>query len=66
MVRKITTIGTLGHIRNTIGKAMTQKFLNDLTRTIPGAAIEVHKEYGAGLLESIYEKCLVHLLRMNH
>ena len=42
---------------------MTQKFLNDLTHDIIGAAIEVHKELGPGLLESIYEKCLSHVLR---
>jgi GxxExxY protein len=41
---------------------MTQKYLNDLTYNIIGAAIEVHKELGPGLLESIYEKCLTHLL----
>jgi GxxExxY protein len=41
---------------------MTQKYLNDLTYNIIGAAIEVHKELGPGLLESIYEKCLAHLL----
>jgi len=41
---------------------MTQKYLNDLTYNIIGAAIEVHKELGPGLLESIYEKCLGHLL----
>lgn len=41
---------------------MTQKYLNELTRTIIGAAIEVHKELGPGLLESIYEKCLAHVL----
>ncbi len=44
---------------------MTQKFLNDLTRAIIGAAIEVHKELGPGLLESIYEKCLSHVLKEN-
>jgi GxxExxY protein len=42
---------------------MTQKYLNELTHTIIGAAIEVHKELGPGLLESIYEKCLAHLLK---
>lgn len=42
---------------------MTQKFLNDLTHAIIGAAIEVHKELGPGLLESIYEKCLSHVLK---
>ena len=31
---------------------------NALTRQIIGAAIEVHKELGPGLLESIYEYCL--------
>ncbi|MCX6229234.1 MAG: GxxExxY protein [Bacteroidia bacterium] len=41
---------------------MTQKYLNDLTHVILGAAIEVHKELGPGLLESIYERCLGHLL----
>ena len=42
---------------------MTQKYLNELTHTIIGAAIEVHKEIGPGLLESVYEKCLAHLLK---
>lgn len=31
---------------------------NDLTRNIIGAAIEVHKLLGPGLLESAYEECL--------
>ncbi len=42
---------------------MTQKYLNELTHIIIGAAIEVHKELGPGLLESVYEKCLAHLLK---
>jgi GxxExxY protein len=42
---------------------MTQDYLNKLTHTIIGAAIEVHKELGPGLLEGIYEKCLIHTLR---
>jgi GxxExxY protein len=37
---------------------MTKKYLNELTYKIIGAAIEVHKELGPGLLESIYHKCL--------
>lgn len=41
---------------------MTQKFYNDLTHSIVGAAIEVHEELGPGLLEGVYEKCMVHLL----
>ena len=37
---------------------MTKKFLNDLTYQIIGAAIEVHKALGPGLLESVYHKCM--------
>jgi GxxExxY protein len=36
----------------------------DLTEQIIGAAIEVHRHLGAGLLESAYRKCLVHELRL--
>jgi GxxExxY protein len=34
----------------------------DLTQSIIGAAIEVHKAMGAGLLESVYEECFCHEL----
>jgi len=34
----------------------------DLTRDIIGAAIEVHRELGPGLLESAYQTCLAHEL----
>jgi len=33
-----------------------------LSRRVIGAAIEVHRAMGPGLLESIYEQCLVHEL----
>jgi GxxExxY protein len=36
--------------------------INQLTEQIIGAAIEVHREKGPGLLESAYESCLAHEL----
>jgi GxxExxY protein len=38
--------------------------INDLSRKIIGAAIEVHKIPGPGLLESAYEECLCHELSL--
>ncbi|MCE7926355.1 MAG: GxxExxY protein [Haliscomenobacteraceae bacterium CHB4] len=37
---------------------ITKKQINDLSYRIMGAAIEVHKHLGPGLLESVYENCL--------
>lgn len=34
--------------------------LNELTAKITGAAMEVHRALGPGLLESAYENCLAH------
>ncbi len=34
--------------------------VNELTNEIIGAAIEVHRTLGPGLLESTYEGCLLH------
>jgi GxxExxY protein len=36
--------------------------LNKLTQRIIGAAIEVHRHLGPGLLESVYETCLAYEL----
>jgi GxxExxY protein len=38
--------------------------LNRITKEIIGAAIEVHKALGPGLLESAYEECLCHELSL--
>ena len=38
--------------------------MNTLTEKIIGAAIEVHRTIGPGLLESAYEECLAHELRL--
>lgn len=38
---------------------ITQKYINDIAYKIVGYAIEVHKQLGPGLLESVYEECLV-------
>jgi GxxExxY protein len=38
----------------------------DLTREIIGAAIEVHKALGPGLLEGVYEECLCHELTLRN
>ena len=38
--------------------------INQLTEQIIGAAIEVHRELGPGLLESAYQKALAHELTL--
>ena len=38
---------------------MTEKNYNELTYKIISACIEVHRELGPGLLESVYEVCLL-------
>jgi GxxExxY protein len=40
------------------------KKANELSHDVIGAAIEVHRLKGAGLIESIYEKCLMHELAL--
>jgi len=38
--------------------------VNEITERIIGAAIEVHRGLGPGLLESAYEECLCHDLQL--
>jgi GxxExxY protein len=42
----------------------TKKIVDDLTYQVVGAAIEVHKALGSGLLESIYHQCIKHELSL--
>lgn len=46
------------HRRDTENTETTEIELNGLTKRIIGAAIEVHRVLGPGLLESAYEECL--------
>jgi GxxExxY protein len=43
---------------------MDAERLNDISETIIGCAIEVHRQIGPGLLESAYRKCLAYELRL--
>jgi GxxExxY protein len=51
------------HHRDTEGTEGTEGSDNLLTRRIIGAAIEVHRVLGPGLLESVYETALCYELR---
>ena len=43
---------------------MTKASVNQIAYNIVSCAIEVQKQVGIGLLESVYEACLVHELRL--
>ena len=43
---------------------ITKTYLKDLVYKVTGAAIEVHKALGPGLLESVYHKCMKHELTL--
>ena len=44
----------------------TKNNLKDLVYKVNGAAIEVHRNLRAGLLESVYHKCMVHELSLRN
>jgi len=41
---------------------IAKRLLDELTYKIVGSAIEVHRQLGPGLLESVYQKCFLHEL----
>ena len=43
---------------------LTQQFIADISYKIIGCAIAVHKQLGPGLLESVYQTCLIDELKM--
>jgi GxxExxY protein len=49
---------------NEQGGTGTKLIYEELTEKIIGAAIEVHRALGPGLMESVYEECLCHELNL--
>ena len=45
---------------------VTKSYLKDLVYKVNGAAIEVHKSLGPGLLESVYHQCLLKELELRN
>ena len=45
---------------------LTKSYLTNLVYKVNGAAIEVHKQLGPGLLESVYHKCLIKELSLRN
>jgi len=52
------------HHGDTEARSSSGLLSEPLTETIIGAAIEVHRHLGPGLLESVYEECMCEELRL--
>lgn len=50
-------MGQEGNIES--DEKISKQFLDDVTYEVIGAAIEVHKTMGRGLLENIYHQCMI-------
>lgn len=37
---------------------------NEISKIIIGAALDVHRAMGPGLLESVYQQCLAHEMKL--
>lgn len=49
------------HVRGTNSAGnQDDRIENEITQQVIGAAIDVHRQFGPGLLESVYEECLAH------
>ena len=64
MVKSKVTLGPPCLERKRVVKNGKIMDINQLTGKVIGAAIEVHKALGPGLLESAYEECLCHEFKL--
>lgn len=46
--------------------SITKKYLDKLSYDVLGAAIEVHRDLGPGLLENVYHECIKHELSLRN
>lgn len=56
----------LDDINTPVKQVITQKYINDISYEVVGCAIEVHKHLGPGLMESVYQTCLLDELKSKH